>query len=209
MKRCLLLPLVVLPLFAADAPPAAPDLLDGLVRDSPFVTPAGGRTANADAGPFELRGVVFEGGAYSFSIYDPATKESAWVKLKENGFPFVARSFDRERDTLLIDYQGRSLALALQSTKTMASAQTAPAQSPAPLPTQPGATSQNGARSTTPATGAINPNQPMPNSPSGGIPPMPSTMTPAEAQRLQNLADEIRRRRNVGSPPVPPPQPKN
>lgn len=202
MRRCLPFLLVALPLLAAEQPRAAPDLLDGLVRDSPFVTPAGGRAAaSGESGPFELRSVVFEGGAYSFSIYDPSTKESAWVKLKEAGFPFVARSFDREHDTLVVDFQGRSLALALQPTKTTALAQSQAPVSPSPLPTQPGAAQNPAARN------GPQPGTPAPNSPTNGGPPVPNAMSPAEAQRLQNIADEIRRRRNVGSPPVLPPQP--
>ncbi|MDB6165767.1 MAG: hypothetical protein JWQ83_907 [Lacunisphaera sp.] len=205
MRRCCLLLSVALPLLAADPPPAAPDLLDGLVHDSPFLTPAGGRAvASGEAGPFELRSIVFEGGGYSFSVYDPSTKESAWVKLKETGFPFVARSFDREHDTLVVDYQGRSLALPLAATKTMAAAPAPPPPSPPALPTQPGAPAQNAARNGAP------PNVPQPGgpqNPSAGAFPGPTNISPAEAQRLQNIADEIRRRRNVGSPPVLPPSP--
>ena len=83
--------------FAAPAP-ATPDPLDTLMADSPF-KPAGSTKAVAGQnGPLELRSVVFERGAYLFSLYDQTAKESFWVGVNEPGFPFLVRSFDRASD---------------------------------------------------------------------------------------------------------------
>lgn len=163
--------------------------LESLVRDSPFI-PAGGmaaRPAASAAGPLELRGVVFENGSYSFSIYDGATHEAIWVKLEESGHDFIARSFNRERDELVVEHQGRSLTLPLQEAKTTNTADAGGAPMPPPG-----------------ATAAVQrPANPAPAQPAAAS-PAPTAAPPSqvlEAQRLQDLADEVRRRRNVGSPP--------
>jgi hypothetical protein len=181
----------------APGPAAAPrtDPLDALVADSPFMSPGGAGRAGvaASAGPLELRSVVFVDGAYQFSIFDQGSGESEWVRIGERGHPFVARSFNRERDTLTVEHQGRTIELALQPAK-MASAGGAPAQSPTPLP-GPG---NAGNRRNNQGPGPV----PAPGlTPAGNAPPMPApgATNAAEAQRLQNLADELRRRRGMGS----------
>ncbi len=197
MKSGLVL-LVLLPVVAAQTTLPA-DPLDALVADSPFLPGAGGRGAAAGGatGPLELRGIVFEDGAYVFSIYDQASKEAVWVRLDERGQPFVARSFNRERDSLTVEHHGRTVVLSLQPAR-MAGAQAGAPLPPAPLP---GAVESAGPNNqNTPGNPAQPPAQ-GPNAIAGAptVPPSGSTPTATEAQRLQNLADEIRRRRGTGS----------
>jgi hypothetical protein len=200
--KCVLATLVLLPAMmaqtaqttgkAAAAPRADP--LDGLVADSPFLSPAGGmRSAAATStGPLELRSVVFVDGAYQFSIFDQGTGESDWVRIGEGGYPFVARSFNRERDALTVEHQGRTLVLALQPAK-MASGAAAQPQSQPPLPGPGDATNRKG----NPPPGQGPPHTAA--NASNNAPTPPGATSAAEAQRLQNLADEIRRRRGTGS----------
>lgn len=174
------------------ATPSATDPLEALVADSPFQLAAGGRSgAAASTGSLELRSVVLVDGAYQFSIFDQGTGESSWVKINERGHPFVPRSFDRERDSLTVEHQGRTIVLALQPAR-MASGPPAAGVPPPPLP---GADGNQGNRRNVPANTG---------NPAPGSPPATSAANPAEAQRLQNLADEIRRRRGSGSSMVLP-----
>lgn len=171
-------------------PPAAAggDPLEELVRASPFI-PAGGVVRGEGAsGEFELRGVVWDGATLRFSIFDRGTGESVWTRLDEEGLPFRARSFDREKELLTLEYQGRVLALPLVEPRL---AETEPAEPPAgspPLPTN------------NPGGGIGGPPQP------GGAPPPanPPGTSAHDAQQLQQMADEARRRRGVGPPPTPP-----
>jgi hypothetical protein len=209
--------LVLLPvaLMAQPAGPAAPaasvapaDPLDALAADSPFLPGSGARSpAATSTGPLELRSIVFVDGAYRFSVFDQGTSEANWVGIGERGYPFVARSFDRERDSLTVEHQGRTVVLALQPARMASSGHMQP-PSPSPLPGQGDPTNPTNRRN---AQGG-----PVAN-PAGGNPPGGPNATqpnPAEAQRLQNLADEIRRRRAMGSrinlpQPQPQPQKKN
>jgi hypothetical protein len=176
------------------------DPLDGLVADSPFGAPTGGGakgTAGA-TGPLELRSIVFVDGAYQFSIFDQGTNKAEWVKLEEKGFPFVAKSFNRERDALTVEHRGRTVVLALPAAKTAVAANNPPPSGPAPLPgaARPNAAS-GGAAPNVPSVNATGANAP------GPTPAPPSATNAAEAQRLQNLADEIRRRRGSGPITLP------
>ncbi len=184
--------------------PAAADPLDALVADSPFGAPAGGgRNVTPGAtGPLELRGIVLVDDAYQFSIYDQSSGKADWVKIGERGFPFVARSFNQERDALTVDHQGRTLVLALQAAKTGTAGGNAPPASPSPLPgpaRNGGGPASGGPAGNNPGNPSGGPGNSNANAGAGPAPP-PSTANPngSEAQRLQNLADEIRRRRGSG-----------
>lgn len=155
-----------------------PGLLESLVHDSPFRPGQGGvASAEGGAGQFEFRGVVAEADGYSFSVYDAARREADWVKLDEPGGAVVARRYDPAKDTLTIEHNGQMLALNLKHApvRPLAAAPPAPV-SPPPLPT----------------TGA-------PRTPAAGN--APPTTNVQEAQRLQNIADEIRRRRALRQAP--------
>jgi hypothetical protein len=162
----------------APAPaPAGPDPLDELVRDSPFLPATGPAAPPSEGGPLELRGVLFEDGHFLFSVYDEGTKKSKWIRLGETDAPFVARSFDHENDILTVEYQGRSVALKLPPAHVAGVTQPGAPTPPAPLPTP-----QEASR-------PAQPPQPV------AQPTAQPGIRPEESQRLQNMADEIRRRR--------------
>jgi hypothetical protein len=192
-------PAVVTP---ASPAPAATDPLESLVKDSPFLPAASGGAVAGQNGPLELRGVIMERGSYSFSVYDLNSKESYWVGLNETGFPFMVRSYDASNDTVSVEQQGRVLSLTLAAARTMAAS---PAMASQPTPGAPGV-SGGPMPQPTAASG---------NGPNQQFGPVPSSVTPDEAQRLQRIADEIRRRRAVGKatpnasgPPIPSTPPK-
>jgi hypothetical protein len=174
------------PAAATPPAPAGTDALDSLVKDSPFMPAASGGAAAGQTGPLELRGVIVERGSYAFSLYDLNSKESYWVGLNETGFPVVVRSYDAASDTVTVEQQGRTLSLTLAAARTMPAN---PAMAAQPAPGTPGA-----------------PGGPVPQptaTPGNGPTPsfnvsVQSSVTPDEAQRLQRIADEIRRRRAVG-----------
>lgn len=152
---------------SALAQPAAPSL-QSLMSNSPFgvatATPAGA----AAAGPLEFRGTFVDRGERFFSLVDPATRKAEWVGLNEAGRPFVVKNYDAERETVAVEFQGRTLDLKLHSARVVALA-------PQPVAPPPGTLPQPG-----------NPgNQPRPALAAGT----------SEAQRLAQVAEEIRRRR--------------
>ena len=167
------------------------DPLEALVRDSPFLPGAGPArtTATGEKGPLELRSVVFERGQYFFSVYDQGSRESTWVTLGQPDLPFVARSYDQEQEILTVEQQGRTIALKLQPAHIVGQSQPEATPAPPALPSAEEAARQGGAR---PANSA--PPNPSPAAPPAAIKP--------EDQRLQEMADEIRRRRQQ---PVQPP----
>ncbi|MBI3878051.1 MAG: hypothetical protein HY300_19170 [Verrucomicrobia bacterium] len=152
--------------------------LNALLQRSPFGSAnASGQTAAAE-GPLEFRSVLFDQGEYFFSVYQPSTKTSLWVGLNETGNPFTVQSYDEKTETVKIDYQGRSLSLALKQAKIQAFVQKMP---------------------TAPQTV-----QPQPN----GQPIAAPGSSAEEAARLARVAEEIRRRRALrqqGGPPNQPP----
>lgn len=98
---------------------------DPLNVANPFMPPAsagGGAAAKPTADtPIELRGVMQAGDATMFSIYDPSRKTSTWVRLGETGRDFVVRRYDDRNDTVNVDYQGRTVTLALRTAKVASS----------------------------------------------------------------------------------------
>lgn len=178
------------PVPAATSKPAAAstseaDVLDSLVKDSPFLPAAASAAAAGQNGPLELRSIIMDRGTYYFSLYDLNSKESFWVGLNETGFPALVRSYDRDTETVTVEQQGRSMSLTLAAARTLAAN---PAMAAQPQPGAPVATA--GAPSSGGPT--VQPS----NGPQFG--PVPSSVTPDEAQRLQRIADEIRRRRAAG-----------
>jgi hypothetical protein len=209
MRFSLLLALAGAPLLAQTN--AAPDPLDALVRDSPFLPGAGAARGGGTTsdGPLEFRGVVFEQGRYTFSIYDQASQQSYWVAIGDADAPIRVRSYDREQDIVTVEQQGRSVALKLQPGHVAGQAAQPQGESPAapaPLPTaaQVQAAANGPGRTASPAgPGAPQPgvpNAPRPGGSPGAGPTAASSQAnaggqQAEAQRLQELADELRRRR--------------
>jgi hypothetical protein len=116
------------------------------------------------------------------------------VHLNERGNPFTVRTYDAAHDTVTVDYQGRTLTLALHTAKVASAPVTVPTPQPAVVP-------------------------PGPPQPVGG--PVILHPTPAdEKRRLEAIAAEVNRRRMLrqqalqasrraaqqGTPPVPPAQ---
>ncbi|HWA85871.1 MAG TPA: hypothetical protein VG710_06590 [Opitutus sp.] len=156
----------------AAAAPLAARAGDGLPGPSPFLPAAGSAPAAAtpDA-PIELRGVVTNEGKTLFSIYDTTRKTSDWVGLNETGHAFTVQNYDEAHDTVTVNYQGRTLTLALHTAKVASAPVAFPAQNQA----------------------LISPPPPAPQ-PIGG--PVVLHPSPAdEKRRLEEIAAEVNRRR--------------
>lgn len=159
--------------------------LSGLVTNSPFGT---GRSPGAATGvhsgePFEFRAVVAEGDNKFFSIYDTATKRSNWVEVNDPVNGFSVKGYDAGKETITVDYQGKTMTLAIKRAPAVAQAMQQPMPVSNGMP-QPG----------------VNPSaQPMPG---------PSAV---DQQRIQQIQEEIRRRRALRNQSVLPghgPQPQ-
>lgn len=141
---------------------------------SPFLPPAAVNAptvATAADTALELRGIMAAGDQQMFSIYDAAKKMSSWTRLNDTSRDFVVRTFDAARDTVTVDYQGRTLTLTLHTAKVISAPNVAPQVAAA---TPPGAAPQ----------------------PIGG--PVVLNPTPADEQRrLEAIAAEVNRRRMI------------
>lgn len=145
------------------------------VGKSPFLPPGSPtEAAPTQDATLELRGIMATGNSYMFSIYDSAHKTSVWSKLNEMGHGFVVRSHDVSRDSVTVEYQGRTLTLALRTAKVAS----APVNQPQILPAV-----ANGANAAAPQ-------------PIGG--PVVLNPSPADEQRrLEAIAAEVNRRRMI------------
>lgn len=150
--------------------------LSGLLQRSPFGSTATGQAATAE-GPLEFRSVLVDQGEMFFSIYQPSAQTGLWVALNEPGNPFTVRSYDDKTETVTVEFQGRTMALALKQAKIHAFVQKNPVMPQGVAPT-PGAPP-----STAPANAAD------------------------EAGRLARVAEEVRRRRALRQQPGVPPSP--
>lgn len=161
---------------------------------SPFV-PHGQPDAVAptENAPLELRGILQDNGETLFNVFNPAGRQSFWVKLNEPGQNFSVTSYDGS-DSVSLSYQGRTLNLALQKARIAPLAAPAPLPVPAPAP----AAAQAG-RPAAPQVPVLNPT------------------AADDATRLESIAAEVRRRRllRAGQQPgttppatVPAPQPQ-
>jgi hypothetical protein len=141
---------------------------------SPFLPPASAQqeaVPTADA-TLELRGIMAAGDSFMFSIYDSTKKIAVWSRLNEMGHGFVVRGHDVSHDTVTVEYQGRTLTLALKTAKVAS----APINQPQPMPAM-----------------ASGPNAPQPV---GG--PVVLNPSPADEQRrLEAIAAEVNRRRMI------------
>lgn len=167
-------------LASAAEPAKAP--LDNLVKNSPFGTgaaPAPG-TENSQ---LEFRGMFTDQGEQFFSFFDPATRTSQWVSLKETGTPYTVQGYDSATQTVKVLFHNQTFNLSLKRSQIVVQA----------LPPPP----------------PMNPGQPV----VGGPPPVPAVGAPVaadEAARLAQVAEEIRRRRALraqGGGTIPAPQP--
>lgn len=155
-------------LFAGVAPVLPLHAAERLAERSPFLPPESSQApAVTENPPLELRGIMGEGAARLFNIYNPATKHSSWVSLNESGQSFSVRSHDESADTVSIDYGGRPVVLKLAKARIAPMAETRPAVSggPVPLNVQPAV--------------------------------LPRQTTPEQQRQLENVAAEVERRRQL------------
>ena len=122
-KSCLTLTVVWGLLVVSPAGWSTP--LADLVQNSPFAPPTGAPAPTAN-NALEFRGVFADGGDFFFSIHDPTARTSHWVGLNEPGLPYTVRSYDAAKQTVVTDFQGRSLELVLKKAPIVAS--------PGPIP---------------------------------------------------------------------------
>ena len=153
-----------------------------LAPASPFLPPEGAGAAAAENQPLELRGIMFDGAGYRFSVYDPTRHSGQWVRLNEPGHDFTVKTHDQARDAVTVDFQGRVMTLVLHTAKVVGLTLPEPTAGPRPTMGGPGA----------PGTG-----------------PVAKPASPEEAARFNRAVEEINRRRalrerNPGPIPMPP-----
>ena len=154
--------------FGADSTPVKMDLT-GLINNSPFGTARSGAfgIGNAGSEPFEFRSYLEESNNKFFSIYETATRRSMWVELNDPVNGFSVKSYDKDKETITVDYQGKSMTLAIKRAPAVAQVIQQPMPQPGPTP----------------------------------IMPMPGNTTVQQGpsaidqQRIQQIQEEIRRRR--------------
>ncbi len=150
-----------------------------LTTSSPFLPVKASDAATPTVGaPLEFRGVTDMGNGLNFRVVDMGPKRNGtWARLNErdSDLGVVAKQYDAASEMLTVEYQGRTLTLPLHQAKVTSSG-TAP------------------------------------NIPMGGI-PMPAGITPAvalnttpaqEQQRLEAVAAEVARRRQLREQAAPP-----
>ena len=135
---------------------------------SPFLAPvpAGAAVAATEGAPLELKGIMQARDGYRYSIFNPSKRTSTWSQLNDASGEFVVKSHDVDKDTVTVEYQGRSFTLGLKAGKV---------QSGGPAGNAPQMAGGGGGGFQ--AQAVVNP-------------------TPAdESRRLEAVADEVRRRR--------------
>jgi hypothetical protein len=147
-----------------------PDKINGLLNNSPFGQSRAGATAGSGTNdPLEFRAVLEDKGGMMFSVYDTAAHRSIWVQLKDSTNGFAVNEYDAARESITVDFHGRSLILPIKRAPAVALAQTA-------RPNVPGALG-------------------------GGPSSSQAGSTPVDQQRMQQIQEEIRRRRALREQP--------
>jgi hypothetical protein len=115
MRRPFLTPWALVAAIAAAGACARADL----AQTSPFLPASAVDMAaqGGPGGPVELRGVMSTSAGTEYCIYDSVKKSSAWVGVNEAGNTFVVKSADPSGDNVTVEYQGRTLKLALRTAK--------------------------------------------------------------------------------------------
>lgn len=161
--------------------------LNGLVTNSPFGSAKSGvMGANNGNEPFEFRAALE---SKFFSIYDTNAHRSMWVELNDPVNGFSVKNYDAGKESITVDYQGKVMTLAIKRAPAAAQVFQPPAL---PTPQQPG------------PNGVVQ--QPMPGQPGQVGPAGPS---PVDQQRIQQIQEEIRRRRALRSQGPPPGMPQS
>jgi hypothetical protein len=87
------------------------------LENSPFLPADAAAHASQSTAPLELRSIVKEDGQYEFSLYDPAKKQSTWVRLNELGNGFLVKSFDPANNTVMVEQHSNTYTLSLKEAK--------------------------------------------------------------------------------------------
>jgi hypothetical protein len=140
-----------------------------LLQNSPFLPPDGGTRSAQQAAPLELRSIVVEGGQYEFSLYDPARRQSTWVRLNEPNQEFTITAFDAMSDTVTVETRDRVFKLELKEAKI-------------PM---------------TLATPAISVSDPKLMVLNGGTQSGPNTLTPEQILKIEELRKRKRERESI------------
>jgi hypothetical protein len=144
---------------------------------SPFLPPeqaAGAAPAPTSQGSWQFSGILGSGPGALFCVVNTETRRSYWLPVGGAAVDgLVVRSYDATNDTLVVQSQGGpTLTLRLQSVQVGSRPPSAVAPTPMPV------------------AGNVPP-QPTPANRPGG----PAAMPASEAERLQAVAEEVRRRR--------------
>ncbi len=86
-----------------------------LLENNPFLGPNTPKPAAEQNQSIEWCGVVVEGNVTWFIFHDTAANKWATVREGEKDAPFVVRSYDRAKGTVVLDVGGRKMALATKS----------------------------------------------------------------------------------------------
>ncbi|MBC9867267.1 MAG: hypothetical protein F7O42_05195 [Opitutae bacterium] len=167
-----------------------------LLENSPFLPPARAEEGNADEKPppyltlLQLRGITSLGGEYIFSIYNPSTKQSKWIRqgVQEEGL--TIRSYNPIGNTVMIHSQFENLSHQVRLNEY---AQPTAASVPKVAPTPPSATQPTTATTATSAETASQANRTVDTS-------RPSRRNlEILRERRQALADQLRQQSTPGS----------
>lgn len=152
--------------------------LDGLVKNSPFGHGGAGGPTDAKPGTIEFRGMYTDKGTTYYSIYNVATKQSAWIakgEVIEGGATMTIKDFDPVEESLIVESDGQPVRLAMRTATVVPYTG---AQAPVAATVVSGA-----ATSGTPTGGPTAPGGPLFN---GGQPPT--------REQIEAFRDEMRRR---------------
>jgi len=153
---------------------AQPEKINGLLNNSPFGQSRAGTAAAAGSGdPLEFRAVLEDKGSMMFSIYDTVARRSTWVPLKDSSNGFAVNDYDAAKESITVDFHGRVMTLPIKRAPMVAVAQ-------GPRPNMPGG-----------PAGAIS-----------SLPPGMAPGSPVDQQRMQQIQEEIRRRRALREQPA-------
>lgn len=150
------------------------------VLASPF-SPVEQTVASAPAGeppPLEFRGLVVMGGKTQYNFLVRAKNLNAWVTSDRRVDGIQVKSYDKNNDSVVVDFEGRSFTLTMEKSKI--------ASAPSVMPATASVAAANAA---------------------APVPPPPVVLNPSpadEQKRLEAIAAEVRRRRALrqqGGPP--------
>lgn len=128
--------------------------------------------------------MIVDNGEVLFSVFDFPSRSSRWVGLNEPGLPFTVRSYDRTKNEVKVDYQGRELTLGLKQATVIALA-----AAPAPAPVPPAGAAQPAATPAPPNNEAVR-----------------LAQIAEEIARRRALRQQAKQLSNPGQPPPPLPK---